>query len=61
MLYNAHRGWGRGFDRSNHVQLVNDLFSGVLRRAEDALAKHVRLGLELELGALRDLKQTTKR
>jgi DNA-binding GntR family transcriptional regulator len=61
MLHNASRGWGRGFARSTHVQLVSDLFSGDHKRAEDALARHVREGLELELEAVRGLKQPSGR
>ena len=61
MLYNANRGWGRGYLRSTHSQLIQDLFGdGDLKDAEAALSLHVRQGLELELAALRELKQASE-
>jgi DNA-binding GntR family transcriptional regulator len=49
MLSNSKRGWGRGQDRTTHLQLVDNIFSGNANQSEEALRKHIRRGLDLEL------------
>ncbi len=59
MLYNANRGWARGYLRTNHYQLVTDLFGADLQHAEEAMSNHIRDGMGLELEAVRSFMQTS--
>lgn len=55
MLWNAERGWHRGYDRS--PRLHQDLTRAILEENEEtavaAMVEHIRHGLELELAALK--------
>jgi DNA-binding GntR family transcriptional regulator len=59
MLWNAHRGWFRGYDRDPrlHQDLVETILGTNQRTATAAMIQHIRHGLELELDALRTIDQ----
>jgi DNA-binding GntR family transcriptional regulator len=52
MLFNAKRGWARGYDRRQHVAFTEDILSGDLERAIAAMRYHVRRGITHELEAI---------
>ena len=56
MLWNAQRGWLRGFDRSPtlHQELVTAIVTEDRGTAVAAMVEHIRHGLQLELDALRE-------
>jgi DNA-binding GntR family transcriptional regulator len=55
MLWNAERGWHRGYDRSPrlHRDLVDVILTGSEEAAVTAMEEHIRNGMELELAVLR--------
>lgn len=55
MLWNAERGWHRGYDRSPrlHRDLVDVIMTGSEEAAAAAMEEHIRHGMELELTAVR--------
>ena len=57
MLWNAHRGWFRGFDRDPrlHQELVETILTADADEAVEAMIIHIRHGLELELDALQTM------
>ena len=56
MLWNARRGWLRGFDRSPmlHQDLIQVILTESEKTAVDAIIEHIRHGLEIELNAQAD-------
>ncbi len=58
ILWNAERGWHRGYDRN--PRLHQDLTQAILEENEEtavtAMVEHIRHGLELELTAVRQAK-----
>jgi DNA-binding GntR family transcriptional regulator len=49
MLYNAHRGWGRGRDRVTHVALMHEIMNGDWQHIKETMRHHIRRGLQHEL------------
>jgi hypothetical protein len=59
MLWNAQRGWFRGYDRSPrlHQDLVQVILTAGERQAVAAMVEHIRHGMQLEIDALGEGEQ----
>jgi DNA-binding GntR family transcriptional regulator len=59
MLWNAQRGWFRGYDRSPmlHQDLVQVILNAREAQAVEAMVEHIRHGMQLELDALGEGEQ----
>ena len=62
MLWNAERGWHRGYDRSPrlHRDLVTVILTGTEEAAAGAMEEHIRHGMQLELAVLRSASSNSK-